>query len=180
MSTTDTDVTFTSTRVRLFLARLGLGALGGACGVLVATAYYLLLAGRIDSISLLIYGVGYPLAFALFSLLFATTRPALIHLTTDGIELASSRCNPVAIEWANVASARFRRRWPFAHLEIVPVDPDAVTEIDRGGRRPATSRAAGRIGYVVDVDVLRDRRDVIRAELARRGCPLDAAQTPPG
>jgi hypothetical protein len=178
MRTTDADVTFEWAPGRFFLARLAMGLFGGLCGVLVALAYFLLRAGRIDTadgVFLVIYGLGYPLGFAGLSLLFARNRPALIRLTPAGIELAASRCDGVVVGWAAVSSARLRRRWPFTLLEIVAVDQEAVEQTDRGGRRPAQVRAQGRTGYVVDVDVLQDRPDVIRAELDRRGCPLDPA-----
>lgn len=173
---TATDgATFHWAPARLFAAKFAVGLVGSVIGTAAVALVAGLLTGRMPEwlvIWLVIYNLGYPVAFACFSLLFIHGRPPRLRIGSAGVELAASRTDPVFIPWSAISSARFRWPGPLTYLEITTGDPAAVGTYRRGGRRPGRRRRNGLVSFVVDVGALRAAPASIRAELDRRGCPV--------
>src|SRR5215207_1658294 len=155
---------------QMFVTILGVGALGSAVGSVLFMAAAVA-TGRYPAEWLLAIlranVVIDPLVLAAVWTWLASRRPAWVRVSGAGLELASSRTNPIFLPWRAVAAATLHRRGTLAVLEVMPTDPQAVVTAELGGRRPWVRQRGGRQTYVVEAGLLQPGPPALRAELAR-------------
>lgn len=174
------DVAFGWSARRYVIAAAAIGFFGAVVGAVFWLSVSLLLSAPVgrpgSSITahFAIFIAFYTVFFALFSLLFSRARPAGLRFGGDWLELAAARRDVVVVPYAAVTSARVRRVWPVATLDIVvgSADESRVMRLDRGGRPPLRKRRSDQLRLSMPIAGLRSSAADIRSELRRRDLPL--------
>ncbi|MFI1997014.1 hypothetical protein [Actinoplanes sp. NPDC020271] len=94
------------------------------------------------------------------------THPTWIRVSTLGIELAQ-RGDPVFVPWSNVMTARVRRRWIFAVLDVIPADPNTVSAVRPSRYLPRFRYKHGVAMFRIEVGTIWPGRRNLQAALVR-------------
>ena len=110
----------------------------------------------------------YTVVAALVTVWQLSRRRTWVRISSGGMELAAHGGDPVLLDWSEIVSARVRRRWLWAVLEVVPVDLDTVRSVDPGRDLPRVRETDAGTAFTVEAGILRPGPTALRAELARR------------
>ena len=110
-----------------------------------------------------------PLALLIAALAAAQVwqRRTWVRISSGGVELAARGGDPVLLDWAEIVSARVRRRWLWTVLDVVPVDPYNVRSVEPQRDPPRMRDTGYGAAFTVEVGGLRPGPAALRAALAR-------------
>lgn len=120
----------------------------------------------------------YVIVVALVAVWQLGRRRTWVRFSSGGMEPAAHGGDPVLLDWSEIVSARVRRRWLWAILEVVPVDLDAVRSVDPGRDLPQMREAGRRRVRCPSRIIRRRRRHAQESYRTRRTAPCPARRPP--
>lgn len=173
--TSPDDVTAPAADTRLFRSSPTWASVILLCAAVPVAAFvslgFELLDGTAMSLRLMAAAVVDVLPYMVIAALVAAwqlaRRRTWMRTSSGGMELAVHGGDPVLLDWSEIVSARVRRRWLWAVLEVVPVDLDTVRSVEPGRDLPRMRETDAGTAFTVGAGSLRPGPAALRTEIAR-------------